>query len=82
MPRFVGGGLRIGLSFDGPIYFSSFFVQNHNIMREYVKYYNLMRPHQGIDNLVPCSSREPPSGKIKKKSAVFGLYTTYYREAS
>ena len=55
--------------------------QARNIMREYVKYYNRMRPHQGIDNKVPenrtAKNKTSAKGKIEKESAVFGLYTTY-----
>ena len=56
-------------------------IQARNIMREYVKYFNRMRPHQGIANKVPenrtAKNKTSAKGKIKKESAVFGLYTTY-----
>jgi len=52
--------------------------QARNILREYVKYFNRMRPHQGINNKVPERTETVKnSGRIQKESAVFGLYTAY-----
>ena len=59
--------------------------QARNIMREYVKYFNRMKPHQGINNKVPenwtAKNMTSAKGKIKKGSAVFGLYTVYSKAA-
>ena len=44
--------------------------QARNIMREYVKYFNKMRPHQGINNKVPenwtAKNKTSAKGKIKQ----------------
>lgn len=65
--------------FDHFIVFTS--SQARNIMREYVKYYNTMRPHQGIGNKVPenktTKKKTLAKVKIKKESVLFGLYTNY-----
>ena len=31
----------------------------HRVVREYVQYYNLARPHQGIDQTIPHGARLP-----------------------
>ena len=67
-------------------YFDNFVVFNctqlRNIMKEYVRYYNNLRPHQGIGNIVPENPKSIETGEIRKESALFGLYTNYYRSAS
>ncbi len=66
--------------------FNYFVVFNHiqlrNLMREYVKYYNRKRPHQGNGNKLPDESKRTKTGTIRKESVLFGLYTNYYRAAS
>ena len=56
--------------------------QARNIMKQYVQYYNELRPHQGIDNNVPNGSRASPKGTIRRTPVLFGLCTNYFREAS
>ena len=66
--------------------FDYFIVFNHkqlrNIMREYVRYYNYFRPHQGIENCIPDDIKTAKTGRIRKEPTLFGLYTNYYRAAS
>jgi len=63
-----------------------FIVMNYrhlrNLMLEYVKYYNTLRPHQGIGNLIPDSIPPQSKGSIKSTSILFGLHRHYYRAAS
>jgi len=66
--------------FDNFIVFDC--TQLRNIMKEYFRYYNTLRPHQGIGNTVPDNSKSLGSGKIRKESALFGLYTNYYQSAA
>ena len=56
--------------------------QLHTVVRQYVDWYNNHRPHQGIGN--QCPNRAPPQshGTIRSKPVLFGMYHTYYREAS
>ena len=65
--------------FDHFIVLSLFHARN--IMREYVKYYNNNRPHQGIENNLPSGSSASKTGRIKTESVLFGLYTNFYRAA-
>lgn len=52
--------------------------QARNIMREYVRYYNDKRPHQGIGNRTPGNKAVLTDvTRIRKESVLFGLYTSY-----
>ena len=53
--------------------------QLRNIMREYVKYYNTVRPHQGIGKVPDATSVENATGRILKEPLLFGLHHRYYR---
>jgi len=53
------------------------------ILKQYEKYYNEARPHQGINQFIP--NNPLPStlkGTIKKRSYLGGLLNDYYREAA
>ncbi len=76
--RFVRSAKRE--CFDHFIVFNC--TQLRNIMKEYVRYYNNLRPHQGIGNIVPEKPVLVGTGAIREESAIFGLYTNYYRSAS
>jgi transposase InsO family protein len=56
--------------------------QLRNIMREYVKYYNSSRTHQGIGRIPDGSVETNRTGKIKKEPVLFGLHHRYYRETA
>ena len=43
-----------------------------------MEYYNKFRPHQGL-NSIPEGRSPDVSGKIRKKSILFGLHQHYYR---
>lgn len=60
------------------------FNQNHlrNLMREYVKYFNEKRPHQGISNTIPDKTKLSGTGIIQREKILFGLHTSYSRKAA
>ncbi len=55
--------------------------QVRNIIGEYVDYYNLLRPHQGIER-IPASYIYQDSGNIKKQQILSGLHHHYYRSSA
>ena len=56
--------------------------QVKNILKEYINYYNTMRPHQGIDQQVPKKYLSKKNGIIVKMPILSGLHHHYYREAA
>ncbi len=52
--------------------------QLRNILKSYMEYYNLFRPHQGL-NSIPEGRPPDISGKIKKMPILFGVHNHYYR---
>jgi putative transposase len=54
------------------------------IVTEYVTYFNQARPHQGIDQRIPCGSPRPdhPEGEIVGKPVLGGLHHDYRRKAA
>ncbi|MFP4114517.1 MAG: integrase core domain-containing protein [Spirochaetales bacterium] len=52
------------------------------VVGEYVRWYNALRPHQGIGNQTP--DRAPPHtrGEIRSRPVLFGLYREFYRDAA
>ena len=55
--------------------------QLQRIVTEYINYYNNYRHHQSIKG-IPNGQLTKGTGKIKKKSLLFGLHNHYYREAA
>jgi putative transposase len=61
-----------------------------HIGQTYATYYNRYRPHQGLDNVPPAgngvppppTSRDPDSGKIRRRTWLGGLLSHYTREAA
>ena len=54
------------------------------VLREYVKYYNTMRPHQGIGQNIPLGvpdKEDLNDGKIDKIPILGGLHHHYFRKA-
>ena len=53
------------------------------VLKQYEKYYNEARPHQGINQSIPNKPPpSPPEGNIKRRSYLGGLLNDYYREAA
>lgn len=55
--------------------------QVRQIIKEYVKYYNHQRPHQGI-NKIPVGIIDSTTGIIKKEKTLGGLHHHYYRSSA
>jgi putative transposase len=76
--RFIGSIRREALD--------SFIIVNYSqlcsIVKEYVEYYNTVRPHQGIEQDVPCGYVPQTSGTVVNKPFLSGLWHHYYREAA
>lgn len=63
------------------------FSQKHlrKILKEYVEYYNLCRPHQGIAQKIPgIKNADPPqlTGKICSRQILGGLHYHFFRKAA
>ena len=53
------------------------------IIKEYVAYYNQMRPHQGIGQSIPERPPEPKEGgPVEAQPVLGGLHHHYYRKAA
>ena len=50
-----------------------------NILQNYIDYYNLKRPHQGLEQGVPFGYKPQDQGKIQKKPILGGLCFHYQR---
>lgn len=50
------------------------------LVKEYVKYYNTVRPHSGLDNMPIDYRTRKTTGKIKCASRLGGVLRHYYRE--
>jgi transposase InsO family protein len=76
--RFVGSIRREALD--------SFIIVNYgqlySIVKEYIEYYNTVRPHQGIGQSVPCGYTPLSSGIVVSKPFLSGLWHHYFREAA
>ncbi len=55
--------------------------QIRKILKDYIEYYNHMRPHQGI-NSIPDKGITPKSGYIKKEEILGGLHHNYFRSTA
>jgi transposase InsO family protein len=59
--------------------------QLYQVIKAYVEYFNRSRPHQGIEQNVPCGpplgSTEPAEGKIISRPVLNGLHHEYRRAA-
>ena len=55
----------------------------YRVMREYVVYYNEIRPHQGLEQQIP-EAPTPPAvrGPIRCRDVLGGIIHDYYREAA
>ena len=76
--RFIGSVRRECL--DWFIIFT--YGQLCRILKEYITYYNTMRPHQGINQSIPQGYTSQDKGRIVKMPVLSGLWHHYYREAA
>ena len=51
-------------------------------MREYLRYYNHFRPHQSIEQNVPCGYQKRVEGEVASIPILSGIHRHYYRKAS
>ncbi len=76
--RFIGSIRREALD--------SFIIVNYrqlfSLVKEYVEYYNTVRPHQGINQAVPCGYEPQMSGTVVSKPFLSGLWHHYHRKAA
>jgi transposase InsO family protein len=55
----------------------------HRIVKEYVAYFNHARPHQGINQRIPCQPESlPKTGRIVSYPVLGGLHHDYRRKAA
>ena len=55
----------------------------HQTVKEYVRYFNHARPHQGIAQSIPCPPQSlPHSGQVISHSVLGGLHHDYRRQAA
>jgi putative transposase len=53
------------------------------VLAEYVTYYNLARPHQGLEQRCPVALATPArDGPVRRRDRLGGLLHDYYREAA
>jgi putative transposase len=76
--RFIGSARREAL--DHYLLMSE--KQISRILQEYVDYYNLKRPHQGIDQQVPMGYEPMIHGDVVKFPVLGGLCNHYIRRAA
>ena len=55
--------------------------QVRRIVKDYVNYYNKLRPHQGLNRYVPAGYVSQKHGKVRSKPVLSGLHHHYYRAA-
>jgi len=58
----------------------------HRIVKEYTRYFNYARPHQGIDQQIPCPPAYPAmaaaDGQVVSFPVLGGLHRDYQRRAA
>jgi putative transposase len=52
------------------------------VLKEYIDYYNVSRPHQGLDQQAPIPTPRSPQGVIRCRDVLAGILHDYYREAA
>lgn len=54
-----------------------------SVLKEYCRYYNWARPHQGLRQQTPESTHQQPgNGMVQRREVLGGLLHDYYREAA
>jgi transposase InsO family protein len=58
----------------------------YRVVKEYMAYFNNARPHQGIEQHIPCRPEwletPPPNGKLVSRRVLNGLHHDYYWQAA
>ncbi|RLC71456.1 MAG: hypothetical protein DRI81_17700, partial [Chloroflexi bacterium] len=58
----------------------------HRVVKEYMQYFNHARPHQGIEQRIPCQPERPEappaSGKVTSRPVLRGLHHNYFWQAT
>jgi putative transposase len=58
----------------------------HRVVKEYMAYFNNARPHQGIEQRIPCRPERPEappvSGTLASRPVLNGLHHDYYWQAA
>jgi transposase InsO family protein len=58
----------------------------HRVVKEYKEYFNYARPHQGIEQRIPCRPERleaaPVNGKLASRPVLGGLHHDYYWQAA
>ena len=58
----------------------------HRLVKEYKTYFNHARPHQGIEQHIPCQSEHPEApplgGKVASRPVLSGLHHDYFWQAA
>ncbi len=52
------------------------------VLKEYIDYYNVARPHQGLDQQAPIPIPRSPQGAIRCRDVLGGILHDYYRDAA
>lgn len=56
------------------------------VVKEYMQYFNHARPHQGIEQRIPCQPERletpPVNGKLASRPVLGGLHHDYYWQAA
>jgi putative transposase len=53
------------------------------VMREYVAFFNTVRPHQGLDQRIPVPLRDlEHTGPVRSRAVLGGIIHDYYRDAA
>lgn len=52
------------------------------VLKEYIDYYNVSRPHQGLDQQVPIPRPRSSQGVIRCRDVLGGILHDYYRDAA
>lgn len=52
------------------------------VLKEYIDYYNVSRPQQGLDQQVPIPIPRSPQGVIRCRDVLGGILHDYYRDAA
>jgi transposase InsO family protein len=58
----------------------------YRMVKEYKQYFNLARPHQGIEQRIPCRPQQPKTptvdGSLASRPVLSGLHNDYYWQAA
>ena len=58
----------------------------YRVVKEYMAYFNYARPHQGIEQYIPCQPERPEappaSGKVASRPVLRGLHHNYFWQAA